>query len=111
MKIKILGQFSFQSFPIADDMVEVDDELLKEIGKTKCFDLETSTIIDYDNSQEVKRNQTQSRIQELKSLLNKTDYQAIKYAEGFISEEDYAPIKAQRQKYRDEINKLEATYE
>ena len=48
------------------------------------------------------------RIAELKALLQATDYQAIKYFEGFISETDYAPIKEQRQAWRDEINALEA---
>ena len=47
------------------------------------------------------------RIAELKALLQATDYQAIKYAEGFISEEDYLPIKQTRQEYRNEINELE----
>ena len=47
------------------------------------------------------------RINELKALLQATDYQAIKYAEGFISEEDYLPIKQTRQEYRNEINELE----
>ena len=46
------------------------------------------------------------RIQQLKISLESTDYKAIKYAEGLISESDYAPIKAQRQAYRDEINEL-----
>lgn len=40
--------------------------------------------------------------------LSATDYQAIKHSEGLISEEDYAPIKAQRQALRDRINELEA---
>ena len=44
----------------------------------------------------------------LKQKLAKTDYQAIKFAEGLISEEEYAPIKAQRQAWRDEINQLES---
>ena len=47
------------------------------------------------------------RISELKSLLLSTDYQAIKYAEGAISIEEYLPIKKQRQLWRDEINNLE----
>lgn len=51
------------------------------------------------------------RISELKALLASTDYYAIKYVEGWISEEEYAPIKAQRQRWRDEINSLEAEYE
>ena len=52
-----------------------------------------------------------SRIVELKGLLSSTDYQAIKYAEGLISKTEYAPIKAQRQAYRDEINQLEQEIE
>lgn len=47
MKIKILGQLSYQSFPETNDMIEVDDELLKQIGRTKCFDVYNKTIIDY----------------------------------------------------------------
>lgn len=43
----------------------------------------------------------------LKAKLSDTDYQAIKYAEGEISEEDYAGIKEQRKKWRSEINVLE----
>ena len=50
----------------------------------------------------------QRKIDETKAKLSQTDYQAIKYAEGFISETDYAPMKALRQAYRDEINRLEA---
>ena len=49
-----------------------------------------------------------TRIAELKYKLMQTDYQAIKYAEGQLSEEEYAPIKAQRQAWRDEINLLES---
>ena len=46
-------------------------------------------------------------IQQLKKKLLQTDYQAIKYGEGALTEEEYAPIKAQRQAWRDEINALE----
>lgn len=52
--------------------------------------------------------QARNRIRELKRNLANTDYQAIKYAEGMISENDYQPIKAQRQAWRDEINRLES---
>ena len=43
----------------------------------------------------------------LKKMLDSTDYKAIKYAEGILTEEEYAPIKAERQALRDEINRLE----
>ena len=50
MKIKILSKFGYQSFPETEDMIEIDDELLKQIGKTKCFDVKKQMVIDYDNS-------------------------------------------------------------
>ena len=50
----------------------------------------------------------EAQINELKEKLRETDYQAIKYAEGLISEEDYAPAKKKRQEWRDKINELES---
>lgn len=45
----------------------------------------------------------QQKINELKRKLSATDYKAIKYAEGLISEEEYAPIKAERIAWREQI--------
>ena len=50
----------------------------------------------------------ETQINELKEKLRETDYQAIKYAEGLIREEDYEVIKKQRQEWRDKINELES---
>ena len=47
------------------------------------------------------------QIGKFKDDLKATDYQAIKYAEGVLSEEKYAPIKKQRQIWRNAINILE----
>lgn len=52
----------------------------------------------------------QIEISKLKELLFSTDYQAIKYAEGAMTAEEYEPIKTTRQKYRDRINELESIY-
>ena len=83
------------------------DEERYALGVTKCFDLENNCVVDYDNTEDVLKQEKLERISELKSLLSATDYKAIKYAEGLLSEEEYAPIKSQRQAYRDEINELE----
>ena len=48
------------------------------------------------------------RINYLKLKLSETDYKAIKYAEGLISDEDYATVKAERQDWRNKINALES---
>ncbi len=53
-------------------------------------------------------NSAKMQIADLKQKLIDTDYKAIKYAEGVMSEEEYAPIKEQRQSWRDEINRLES---
>ena len=50
-------------------------------------------------------------IGELKAKLAATDYQAIKFAEGWITAEDYAPTKALRNSWRDRINELEVQNE
>lgn len=49
----------------------------------------------------------QNKIAELKSKLAKTDYQAIKFAEGELSAEEYAEMKEQRKQWRIQINELE----
>lgn len=42
-----------------------------------------------------------------KKFLNDTDYHAIKYSEGLISEEEYKTMKEKRMNARSEINRLE----
>ena len=58
--------------------------------------------------QDLLKDQYRLEIQQLKKQLSDTDYKAIKFAEGQISEEEYASVKAERQGYRDRINELEA---
>lgn len=48
-----------------------------------------------------------AEISKLKQQLASTDYKAIKYAEGEMSESEYAPIKAERAAWRARINELE----
>ena len=48
------------------------------------------------------------QIRELQGKLAATDYQALKYSEGWITEKDYMEIKANRQSWRDTINQLQA---
>ena len=85
--------------------IEFPDDLVEKLRESNyyTFKYENGQIVEYDNTLELKRVQ----IDNLKQHLINTDYQAIKFAEGQISEEDYAPIKAQRQAWRDEINILE----
>lgn len=53
------------------------------------------------------KDQYRLEITQLKKQLSDSDYKAIKFAEGQISEEEYSEIKSERQGYRDRINYLE----
>ena len=55
--------------------------------------------------------QYQSEIVELKKYLSDTDYKAIKFAEGEITESDYQEVKSQRHDARVRINELESMIE
>ena len=71
----------------------VNDEII--------FDEEKYNTLVYAKTKE-------DEIARLKQELSDTDYQAIKYSEGWISEEDYAPIKANRETLREQIRALES---
>ena len=53
------------------------------------------------------KDQYRLEIAQLKKALSDTDYKAIKYAEGQLTEEEYASVRELRQGYRDRINYLE----
>ena len=55
--------------------------------------------------------QYQVEIIELKKYLSDTDYKAIKFAEGEITESDYQEVKSQRHNARVRINELESLIE
>lgn len=77
--------------------------ILDENGNLIDIEIDTTAIAKAEQVKELK-----AQILKLKKQLASTDYQAIKYAEGRITEEEFLPISEQRQLWRDEINNLEA---
>ena len=75
INIKITGKFDYQTFPKTEDMVLVDENVLQDIGITKCFDVENNCVIDYDNSQELLKKELddlrQQRETECFSIINR----------------------------------------
>lgn len=65
------------------------------------------TIVDRYTEYELAKINARKRIAELKAKLSATDYQSIKRSEGRLTEEEYAPMSAQRQIWRDEIDALQ----
>lgn len=52
-------------------------------------------------------NDLEFKIFTLKQRLNKTDYKALKFAEGELTSSEYAETRAERKALRAEINALE----
>lgn len=102
------------------DVVEINGNMYKvvsknEFGQTVSPIVETPAVPAHDEIEEIRvyipfteDDLATREISELKSKLSATDYKAIKYAEGVLSEEEYAETKAQRQAWRERINELEA---
>lgn len=58
---------------------------------------------------DLRQKNSEELIVEYKQKLRESDYKAIKYAEGVMSLDEYAPIKIERQMLRTKINELEKT--
>ena len=52
MKILILSKFDYQTYPIVDNMIDVSQDDINHLGKTKCFDVENNKVIDYTPEQD-----------------------------------------------------------
>lgn len=65
-----------------------------------------SICVDYNSAQK----EQYARIWSCKKALSETDYKAIKYSDGALTEEEYAPIRVQRAAWRAEINLIEETF-
>lgn len=49
----------------------------------------------------------QAKISELKAELAATDYKCLKFVDGALGEEEYAPVREYRQTLRDKINAVQ----
>ena len=107
-----IGDFGCQSFPLIEGNVyNATEEELAKLGKHELKwskdENGNPILIGNDPSAENLKAEMLARIAELKKQLADTDYEAIKFAEGEMSAEDYAPFKIQRAAWRAEINRLE----
>lgn len=99
---------------LASGYKEVSDELYTKLLNHEAHWVDEELVEREKTPEEIEREEEAKRqaaitkeISALKANLAGTDYKAIKYAEGWITEEEYAETKAQRQAWRDRINALE----
>lgn len=93
---------------VVEEYDENNELITKEVEKSRTY-LTCDLVASFRqiNEKIVAKQRAIKEIKELKQKLSDTDYQAIKYAEGWLTEEDYLPIKIQRQEWRNRINELE----
>lgn len=93
-------------FIFVDTLPEYDFYRQKLLVKDESLIVENLNLTPEQEKQIIKI-ETLSEIEKLKEFLNNTDYKALKFIDGALSEEEYAPIREERQKARDKINELE----
>ena len=92
-----------------------DDEFIfntfyKDGHRVNCYHFVNGEyILDESKEQEeIAKEQEEQEIARLKQELADTDYEAIKYSEGWFTDEEYSPIKAKREELREQIRKIES---
>lgn len=119
MRIVPISKHEYKVFPIADEepYIEITKEEYEGLELfEKCLSDDLTRVIDYVKSEEeIQEERIRQRnfdlieqIGELKAKLGKSDYKALKYVEGELTAEEYAPIKAERHLWRSKINELES---
>ena len=91
------GTLSLKS-PISEDVNNNYIQITEE---------EYNSLVNPPEPVQTKEQKTLLEISKLKRELAETDYKCLKYVDGALTEEEYAPIKAQRAELRRRINELE----
>ena len=87
---------------------------IDNVEKPKKYGYETIIVRDEINKIaffKLVEREEHKEIEVLKKKLAETDYLTLKYMEGQLTEEEFTPIKEQRQACRNRINELEAELE
>lgn len=110
MKIVINEQNEITSYCVVGDIsnsIETTKSFPSKFASKKfIYNKETDEILNNPNYIE-NRYEIEAEINKYKKLLSDSDYKAIKYAEGVLTEEEYSETKQQRQEWRNKINELE----
>lgn len=106
LKVAIGGEDGNKDFIFVDELPFVNQyrqEMVVVDGKLTVVDLELTEA----QERWITELEIQQEINGLKEKLERTDYKAIKYAEGEMSADEYEPIRTDRRMWRLQINELE----
>lgn len=110
-----IGDFNWQKKPIdPNNCYLISQDEIEKLGKHL---LKWSTdkdgkpiLIPNDPTEENAIREAQEEIAALRAYLARTDYEAIKFAEGEMSDIEYEPYRLKRKQARARINELQEMY-
>ena len=109
-----IGDFGYLLKPLGETIYEATDDELEKLRKHELKwseDEEGHTIlIPNDPTEENAINKAKADIADLRAYLAETDYEAIKFAEGEMSDIKYEPFRVKRKQARARINELQEMY-
>lgn len=105
-----------QALPETSDFIFVEElPPVKPYRQGLFVENETLVAKDFELTEEQEREivktETADEINSLKYFLAQTDYKALKFVDGELSEAEYAPIRQERKNARLRIRELEKTLE
>lgn len=103
---KHLLKWSTENYQATEDILDDEGNLTGQRQVTKTRPI----LVPNDPTEENAIRDAQEEIAALKAELAKTDYEAIKFAEGEMSEIKYEPYRVKRKKARARINELQEMY-
>lgn len=95
------------TYPLNKNLITIEIDSLDDIRVGYDYFINNKIVKNETYDLDMQVAEINMQINEYKDKLKQSDYKALKYLEGFISEEEYKPIKEERQTYRDKINELE----
>lgn len=109
-KNNVITSYFFIPFNENSPYIEVEDNQIIHVGFDKVIDNKLVTNDAAYTAALQKSKEKQAKENELlllKNWLDHSDIYLFQHIEGYISDEDYKPIKEQRQEYREKIRKLQ----
>lgn len=97
----------WRDFPLDESLptIEIKNPYNIQLGIDRIID--GKLVADLEKRAEVAQREVWNlELAQLKKQLADTDYQAIKFAEGELTAEEYEPIKQQRKTWRKQVNSL-----
>jgi hypothetical protein len=108
--IDALKALAIQNYPDATPIEMTPSENAQYVSGKYRYDISTKSAVEIIETEEEKLTVVKNtKLIELQGLLHQTDYQAIKYAEGALTDDQYSYLKKQRESWRSSYNAIQSS--